>query len=82
MSGGESGTASLLDDGRVLITGGIGNRDTTELYDPSSGTWSMGPVMTEARHIHSATVLKNGKVLIAGGQGIERLSNTAEVFTP
>ena len=47
-------TATLLSDGRVLIAGGsVGNSasNTTELYDPSNGTFSVGPTMRSTRRL-------------------------------
>jgi hypothetical protein len=75
-------TATLLQDGRVLIAGGevpteAGPRvsRTAELYDPASGTFVAAGNMTVARIYHTAT-LSSGKVLIAGWQG------SAELFDP
>ncbi|HLM48620.1 MAG TPA: Ig-like domain-containing protein [Myxococcaceae bacterium] len=68
-------TSTLLPDGRVLAVGGMsgtsGSEDsaTTELYDPTTGTWSLGPSMGSWRGLHSASVLQDGRVLIAGGMG-------------
>ncbi len=67
-------TATLLPSGKVLLTGGdeTGYTDktqsTTELYDPSQNTFTQGPLLSTIRFKHSATLLPNGKVLIAGGQ--------------
>lgn len=61
-------TATLLADGKVLITGG--NQPavaSAELYDPATGTFSATGDMHVARAFHTATLLANGKVLIAGG---------------
>jgi hypothetical protein len=67
-------TATLLRDGRVLITGGIDSHggggaatSTAELYDPSTGSFSLGSSMATARADHTATRLDSGKVLIVGG---------------
>ncbi|CAF4569247.1 unnamed protein product [Rotaria sp. Silwood2] len=76
--------ASLLPDGRVLITGGYGERtvNTTELYDPSTETFSVGPHMASARSFHKATILKDGKVLVTGGSTGSRSLETAELYFP
>jgi hypothetical protein len=79
-------TAALLADGKVLITGGLG--DTTsdlssaELYDPATATFATTGTMTEARDLPVAALLANGKVLIAGGsRGAVRLSS-ADLYDP
>jgi hypothetical protein len=87
-------TATLLADGRVLVTGGtLDDRtvfDTAELYDPATGRWSATGSLNEARARHVATLLDDGRVLIAGGrkfeppeQGGEFLAtDSAEVYDP
>jgi hypothetical protein len=70
-------TATLLNDGRVLITGGttgiqvfVGPRlASSELYDPVSSVFTASGSMSTTREFHTATILPNGKVLIAGGGG-------------
>ncbi|WP_159396962.1 Kelch repeat-containing protein [Sorangium cellulosum] len=42
--------------------------DVTHLYDPSSGSWTAGLPMSTVRSYHSATLLLDGSVLVAGGQ--------------
>ena len=65
--------ATLLGDGRVLVTGGeranVGPIvvQWAEIYDPVSGTWSSAGDMSRPRGKHTATVLQDGRVLIAGG---------------
>jgi hypothetical protein len=64
-------TATLLADGRVLITGGfVGAQDTTastEIYDPSTGQFSPAGAMQVPRIGHSAIALTDGRVLVLGG---------------
>jgi hypothetical protein len=40
---------------------------TAELYDPAAGAWRGAPPMTAARYFHTATLLRDGRVLVAGG---------------
>lgn len=54
-----------LPDGRLLVSGGSTNRQTS-LYDPVSDTWSRGADMNIGRGYHSAAVLANGSVLTMG----------------
>ncbi|MCU0859551.1 MAG: hypothetical protein MUE55_03080 [Thermoplasmata archaeon] len=75
--------AVVLDDGRVLVTGGIAGTvptDTTELYDPGSGDWSYGPVMQSKRVGHTATLLGDGTVLVCGGETGGGATSSAEVL--
>lgn len=84
--------ASLLSNGRVLITGGfaaldftdplallLGIQNTTELFDPVSGAFVPGPSLLEARALHSSTSLATGGVLIAGGLSIVPIVNLPTV---
>jgi N-acetylneuraminic acid mutarotase len=76
-------TATLLTDGRVLVTGGInaaGALTSGEIYDPLTGTWSIAPgSLNAARSRHTATLLTNSKVLVVGGNAGPA---TAEVYDP
>lgn len=74
-AGREFFTATLLSTGKVLAAGGFNNCDdsfctdlkTAELYDTATGKWSLTGSMHAAREQHSATLLGNGEVLVAGG---------------
>jgi N-acetylneuraminic acid mutarotase len=64
-------TATLLQNGEVLVVGGENNTtgylSSAELYDTSSGKWTLTGSTTIARDGHEAVLLKNGQVLVAGG---------------
>ena len=86
-------TATLLPNGKVLVAGGINSVlsaygpfqfvASAEIYDPVAGTWTSAGSMTYARHYHTATLLPNGTVLVAGGQGaVSTTLNSAEIYDP
>jgi hypothetical protein len=67
-------TATLLDDSRVLLTGGhhedIGRFKTAELYDPATGRFAATGGMAFVRDGHTATRLPDGTVLVTGGESV------------
>jgi Galactose oxidase, central domain/Bacterial Ig-like domain (group 2) len=71
-------TATLLQNGKVLITGGAtpSVTATAELYDPVSGTFAPAGNMTVPRTFHTATLLVSSKVLVTGWWG------SAELYDP
>lgn len=88
----ESHTATLLTNGKVLISGGHRGRrpsvtiySSAEIYDPASGAFMPTGNMTRVRHKHEATLLADGRVLIAGGSD-ERDGHgaytSAEIYNP
>jgi hypothetical protein len=71
-------TATSLPDGRVLVVGGGSAPDpnepgvdeatsSAEIFDPTSDTWQEAASMSTVRALHTATLLGNGRVLVAGG---------------
>jgi len=68
-----SHSATLLQSGQVLIAGGSPDgdymrfMDSAELYDPTTGTWSVTGSLHQSRGLSTATSLPNGKVLVSGG---------------
>jgi hypothetical protein len=73
-------TATLLNNGMVLIAGG--GDASAELYNPATGTFTTTGSMTTARSFHTATLLDNGMVLIAGGGNNTALLASAELYNP
>ena len=81
-----SHTATLLQDGKLLITGGYDSSPkilpTAEIYDPVSGTFTRVGDMGKPRSGHFATLLTTGKVLITGGGIAGSGVADAELFDP
>ena len=86
-------TATLLDDGRVLVVGGQGPPisgssqalATTEIYDPAVDSFRRSNDLTDARANHAAVKLPDRTVLVVGGAGGTNGDTslaTTEVFNP
>jgi WD40 repeat protein len=80
-------TATLLPNGKVLVAGGNAggfaapvDLNTSSLYDPSTDKWTAVTNLDGARTGHTATLLPNGKVLVAGGEAGDVL-NTSSLYT-
>lgn len=78
-----------LRDGRVLVEGGLDPNNLTnalssaEIYDPSTGSWSLTGSMNVPRIEHGAALLQDGRVLVAGGVSpMGSGSSTSEIFDP
>ena len=83
-------TATLLPNGQVLVAGGYNQTafvdspvplTSAELYNPATGTWTITGSMNFARVYHTATLLPNGQVLVAGGFSPGSLAS-AELYNP
>jgi hypothetical protein len=81
-------TATLLNDGTVLIVGGavdnalVAPTQTAELYTPATGMFTTLSTPNAARFLHTATLLNDGTVLVAGGQNPNGSLGNAEVYDP
>jgi hypothetical protein len=101
---------TVLADGRVLVSGGFSTwvaaatnfgtvlntaQATSEIYDPTTGIWTPGPLMASPRAGHTQTLLPDGRVLIVGGISggavtsplgtsteVPLFTNTCETFDP
>lgn len=84
---GKYAAAVTLDDGRVLVVGGVcainGFQATAgaEVFDPNTGQWTTTEPMTDQRSLMAVVPLMDGTVLVTGGGSTEAF-NSAEVFNP
>ncbi len=82
-----SHTATVLNDGRVLVVGGA-QRDpltpynSAELYTPGGSSWTNAASMAAARYSHTATLLPSGEVLVVGGVNTATALNSVELYNP
>ena len=87
-----AGTLTALPDGRVLYAGGWQGPSNTALrqptqrafvYEPRTGQWSETDRMMRSRALHTATLLQDGRVLLAGGTSDGAIFREfTEVYTP
>jgi len=87
-----SHTITLLQNGNVLVTGGkyrYNNGETTvyqsscEVFNHITGKWALVSSMTTPRSNHTATLLEDGRVLVAGGLTTSGVAtNSCEIYDP
>lgn len=85
-------SATVLADGRVLIVGGDATRSksapqvqalaSTELFDPATGRFTLSGSLSTERFGHSATLLPDGRVLVAGGTNAYGGPLSTELYDP
>jgi hypothetical protein len=80
-------TATLLNNGKVLVAGGMSRNglwlDSAEIYDPVSGRFTLVGKLHAQRAGATATLLPNGLVLVAGGNDSSGKSlASAEIYDP
>jgi hypothetical protein len=83
-------TATLLNDGTVLLAGGLLNPNppgdgssVAEIFDPTTNTFTATGSLITGRYFHTATILGNGDVLVTGGSSKSTPSvilKSAELF--
>lgn len=82
-------TATLLNDGMVLVAGGSAESSAStalasaELYNPAGRTWQITAPLNVPREGHTATLLSNGTVLMAGGLNeLTNILSSCEIYVP
>jgi hypothetical protein len=82
-------TATALPDGEVLVAGGENLSsgvpqavNAAEIYNPYLDTWLSAGTMNGARYAHTATLLSDGRVLVAGGISSLTPLSSAVIYTP
>ncbi len=85
-SSGADAKSNALQNGKVLVTGGSSAASQTqvELYDPASGTFTLGPATTYTHQQHATTELFNGNILVTGSRvdTVAGSSSSAEIYNP
>jgi hypothetical protein len=82
-------STTRLGNGSVIAIGDHRSANqTTEIYDPETETWSLASSLVDepTRGVHTATMLFNGDILIAGGRanslsGSPRKTTSSELYT-
>jgi len=76
----------MLEDGRVLVAGGYRNTNQgykptneSEIYDPATGVWTKTGSMKIARYYFTGNLVRDGKVLAAGGFTADGIEDTASI---
>jgi hypothetical protein len=86
-------SATLLGDGDVLVAGGFlglasnpHSSSSAVLYNPAANSWTTTGSLSTARMYHTASLLPDGRVLVAGGEDFANHKSTilasAELYTP
>jgi hypothetical protein len=77
-TGRQGHTQTTVSNGKILVTGGVTSADvtaglaSTEIYDPATLAWTAGPTMSTTRYNHRAVNLKDGRVMVIGGEPLNK----------
>ena len=80
-----SHTATLLENGKVLIVGGDNQNgivSQAEIFDPVSQISALAAALITPRTDHSATRLSDGRVLVIGGRDQTGSLQSTEIYNP
>jgi len=78
--------ATALPDGNILVEGGCNKGNcgtvakTAELFNPTTRSWALTGSLKTGRDYHTATLLGDGRVLVAGGYTVQGASNSVEIY--
>jgi hypothetical protein len=80
-------TGTVLLNGKALVAGGQTAASdalgSSELYNPSTGTFTLTGKLITPRSEHTATLLSTGRVLMSGGENVNGISiSKAELYNP
>ena len=84
-------SATLLQDGSVLVVGGARLDESTynhvaistvERFDPETLTWQSAASLPNPSRNHTTTLMNDGRVLFVGGRTPQGETATAEIFDP
>jgi len=77
----QSAKGVLLTNGKVLVAGGV-SRDSADMYDPFTNSWSPAGFLGAPRVLHTLTALPDGRAILAGGTTGAPALRVAQLFNP
>lgn len=79
-------SAALLPNGRVLVVGGNSKAGppyytpNCEVYEPTTGKWTMTGALSQGRTQHQTVMLSDGDVLVIGGEWVGEALSSCERY--
>jgi hypothetical protein len=77
----------VLPNGKVIMAGGTtlgsstNQTNTSEIYDPTAGTWSSAGTFTTVRYFHRSAVLADGSFMIGGGNSGSTTLSSVNIYS-